>query len=150
MGPPSDIERLIELGLNRYGAGDLDGALLMWEEALAIDPDNARASSYVDYVRLHYELLSSEPHVEGAEEAPFGIEEEPEYQIEILPGDLPQRESQPVLANDEVDAGWFDEEATHDINVHARRSSGEIEIEADAPPRRSSAQIEIEAEAPPL
>jgi len=145
VGAPSDIDRLIELGLNRYGAGDLDGALLMWEEALAIDPDNARASSYVDYVRLHYELLSSEPHVAGAEEAPFGIEEEPEYQIEIVPGDLPQRESQPVLADDDVDAGWFDEEATHDINVHARRSSQEIEIEAEPPPL----ELELEAEAPP-
>jgi hypothetical protein len=45
--PPagSDIDRLIEEGLDRYGTGDLDGALLRWEEALALDPDNEQANS---------------------------------------------------------------------------------------------------------
>ena len=43
MAPAADIDRLIEEGLNRYGTGDLDGALLIWEQALAIDPDNAQA-----------------------------------------------------------------------------------------------------------
>ncbi|HEY5944835.1 MAG TPA: hypothetical protein VIV40_05060 [Kofleriaceae bacterium] len=117
MGSPSDIDRLIELGLNRYGAGDLDGALLMWEEALAIDPDNTRASSYVDYVRHNYELLSGEPELAPGDEAPFGIEEEPEYLIQLDDAQLVRRESQPVLANTQLDAGWFDEEATHDVSA---------------------------------
>jgi len=38
----SELDRLIDEGLNRYGSGDLDGALEAWEEALAIDPDNAQ------------------------------------------------------------------------------------------------------------
>jgi hypothetical protein len=36
VAPAADIDRLIEEGLNRYGTGDLDGALLIWEQALAI------------------------------------------------------------------------------------------------------------------
>ena len=125
MGEPSDIDRLIELGLNRYGAGDLDGALLVWEEALAIEPDNAQATSYVDYVRLNYDLLTTgEPSVEDVD-APFAIEEEPEYLIEIIPG----RPSEPALRDeitlppaaamislDPLDAGW-DIEETHDTSA---------------------------------
>ena len=53
MASQSDIERLIDMGLNRSGSGDIDGALLVWEQALAIDPDNAQANSYVEYVRLN-------------------------------------------------------------------------------------------------
>jgi len=140
VAPPSDIDRLIALGLNRYGAGDLDGALLMWEEALAIDPDNAKAASYVDYVRHNYELLGAEPQIAPADEAPFGIEEEPEYHIEIIEGELEHRDSQPMFPDDAVDAGWFDDEATHDVSgvVNANAANGpppiELELEAEPPP----------------
>jgi len=54
----TDIDSLIEDGLDRYGSGDLDGALMSWEKVLAIDPANAQANSYVDYVRQNYELLA--------------------------------------------------------------------------------------------
>ncbi len=126
MGDSSDIDRLIELGLNRYGAGDLDGALLLWEEALALDPDNAQATSYVDYVRINYDLLTSgDPSVEN-DDAPFAIEEEPEYMIEIIP----ERFSDPELAGstadlplaaamislDPIDAGW-DVDETYDTRA---------------------------------
>jgi tetratricopeptide (TPR) repeat protein len=145
VGAPSDIDRLIELGLNRYGAGDLEGALLMWEEALAIDPDNARASSYADYVRLHYEMLAGgEPEIAPADEAPFGIEEEPEYQIEIEPGELDPstlREAQPPVAADALDLGWFDEEATHDVSST---------VEPAAAPEEPEIELTLEAEEPAL
>lgn len=169
MGAPSKIDRLIELGLSRYGAGDLEGALLVWEEALAIDPQNAQANSYVDYVRLHFEMLRGEPEVASTEEAPFGIVEEPEYQIEITDGDLPPRESPPALESAEIDAGWFDEEvATHEAAQRmATVPSGEpeaqelevelpepLELEAELPePLELEAElpepIELEAELPP-
>ena len=83
----TELDRLIEEGLNLYGHGDLDGALLVWEKALAMDPENAQANSYVDYVRSNYDMLTSD----SAETAdvPFGIgEDEPEYHIEIAPGDI--------------------------------------------------------------
>jgi hypothetical protein len=101
---PRDIDRLIEDGLNRYGTGDLDGALLMWEQALALDPDNAQANSYVDYVRMNYELLTTE--LARNEDAPFAIgDDEPEYQIEIELGEA--GEPSPPLHVDPLDEGWF-------------------------------------------
>ena len=104
----SKIDRLIELGLNRYGAGDLDGAILMWEEALAIEPDNAKATSYLEYTRSHYELFANaEPAVTARDDDAFAINEEPEYQIEIQPGELVPSDTPPSL--DAVDSGWFDE-----------------------------------------
>jgi len=124
LGEPGDIDRLIELGLNRYGAGDLDGALLVWEEVLAIDPGNAQANSYVDDVRENYELLTSgEPAVEPGQDAPFAIEEDPEYLIEIIPG-RPSEPSMPgvtlppaaQLVSLDVDSGW-DMEETHDTSA---------------------------------
>ena len=54
-----DIDRLIEEGLDRYGAGDIDGALLAWDRVLELDPENAQASSYVEYVRVNYDILTS-------------------------------------------------------------------------------------------
>ncbi len=136
MGAPSNIDRLIEMGLNRYGAGDLDGALLVWEEALAIDPENARANSYVDYVRLHYELLRGEPELQRDEQEPFGIEEEPEYQIEVLPGELATSPAPVPVLEDSLDAGWFWED-THDVSAlgdEPDEPPQELVLEADEPP----------------
>jgi hypothetical protein len=82
----SEIDRLIEEGLSLYGEGDLDGALLLWERVLVMDPENPQANSYVDYVRMNYELLTSDQG--PTDGGPFGIaSDEPEYQIEILPGE---------------------------------------------------------------
>jgi len=105
----ADIDRLIEEGLSRYGAGDLDTALLIWEEVLKLDPDNAQATSYVEYVRSNYDLLmTGEPSLED-DGSGFPIGEEPEYQIEITEGrdslqTLPLAASTIALGN--VDAGW--------------------------------------------
>jgi tetratricopeptide (TPR) repeat protein len=108
----SDIERLIDMGLNRYGSGDIDGALLVWEQALAIDPDNAQANSYVEYVRLNYDILtSSEPEL--VHEPGYALEEEPEYQIEI---ELPPAQEAPVMM-DPTDNEWFIEEETRDASA---------------------------------
>lgn len=113
----AQLDRLIEEGLTLYGQGDLDGALLIWEQVLAKDPDNAQAISYVDYVRLNYDLLTAEN--EGTQESsPFGIADdgEPDYQIEIMPGDIvapqPTRTMPgPPMYVDPVDEGWsMDEE----------------------------------------
>jgi hypothetical protein len=117
----SEIERLIEDGLDRYGSGDLDGALLQWERALSIDPDNEAANSYVDYVRRHYELLAEgSMRTEDGEDAPFAISEEPEYHIEITAGD--DGASRPSVPPPQqvapVDSGWFIDEATHEMPPH--------------------------------
>ena len=60
MGNLTEIDRLIEEGLAHYGQGNLDAALQSWERALGIDPTNAQANSYVEYVRDNYELLTTE------------------------------------------------------------------------------------------
>ncbi|MEP6862408.1 MAG: hypothetical protein ABJE66_17415 [Deltaproteobacteria bacterium] len=150
MAPAADIDRLIEEGLNRYGTGDLDGALLIWEQALAIDPDNAQANSYVDYVRVNYDVLRTDSGLgistDGA--APFGIEDEPEYIIEITRGELPPPDAPMYM--EPTDEGWFiEEEQTHELFARTR-SGGRIE----PPPRTISADlapkhIELEADEPP-
>ena len=83
------IDRLIEDGLTLYGQGDLDGALMLWERVLAADPANQQANSYVDYVRTNYDVLTSEAE-DAPTMAPFAIasDNEPEYIIEIVPGEL--------------------------------------------------------------
>lgn len=143
-----EIDRLIEEGLTLYGQGDLDGALLVWEKALVIDPDNAQANSYVDYVRANYELLTNDKNGEAtAEGAPFGIaDDEPEYQIEIQPGEIrPTNPTiSPPLFMDPMDEGWFIDEETRDssgdrgppgIDLDGRPSQElTMELEADEPP----------------
>jgi hypothetical protein len=82
-----DIETLVARGLDRYRAGDVDGALTAWEAALAADPTDPRALGYVDYVRQNYDELQG-----GALPAelliPFGLargdeEEDDEYEVSI-------------------------------------------------------------------
>jgi hypothetical protein len=132
----SDIDRLIEEGLTLYGGGDVDAALLTWERALAMDPGNEQLNSYVDYVRMNYELLtSSEPMVTDGVDTPFGIEEEPEYQIEILPGEMPAPMA--PMHMDHQDEGWFlDEAPTREASFMDRATSlpnTTLELEADEP-----------------
>ena len=125
---PSEVDRLIEEGLGRYGSGDVDGALAVWEQALALDPDNAQAQSYVDYARANYQLLTT-GGADVADGAPFGIDEAPEYQIEVSPGALTARDDAPIYL-DPHDTGWgMDEEP---ITIAPIMRS--LEIEADEPP----------------
>ncbi|HEX3757642.1 MAG TPA: hypothetical protein VHW23_03010 [Kofleriaceae bacterium] len=122
----SEIDRLIEEGLSLYGEGDLDGALLLWERVLVIEPDNAQANSYVDYVRMNYELLTSDSASEDS--GPFGIDsDEPEYQIEISPGDGAEPAA-PLFMDDPEGWGIGDERGLPPT------SSLTLELEADEPP----------------
>ncbi len=128
---PPEIDQLIEEGLTLYGQGDLDAALLAWEKALAADPESAQASSYVDYVRQNYDLLTGQA-ASADLDAPFGIDEEP-YQIEIFPGEwdrLSAPEIKPPRATSDVDEGWF-----MDDDESARVPAPEsLELEAEEPP----------------
>jgi hypothetical protein len=126
----SEIDRLIEEGLSLYGEGDLDGALLLWERVLVIDPENAQANSYVDYVRMNYELLTSDNSSEDS--GPFGIDsDEPEYQIEISPGE--GGEPAAPLFMDDREHGWG---ITDDSTAGPLPQPGSLtlELEADEPP----------------
>lgn len=133
----TDLDRLIEEGLTLYGQGNLDGALLVWERVLVVDPENAQANSYVDYVRMNYELLTSDLGDEDA--GPFGIaaDGEPEYQIEISPGEAPPVVS-PPLYMDPMDEGWYlgdDQSAPVRAPIDDEPvESMTLELEADEPP----------------
>lgn len=140
----TDLDRLIEEGLTLYGKGNLDDALLVWEQVLSVDPENAQASSYVDYVRMNYELLTSDLGDEDA--GPFGIADdgEPEYQIEIVIPSEPASEPPPQQA-DPLDEGWFlgDDGGAAPPPAPATESveSGmTLELEADEPPDHGDGQ----------
>ena len=129
---PSEIERLIEIGLTAYGRGDLDGALLAWEEVLGHDPTEARALGYVDYVRQNYEVISG-----GApDRVPLGLTGAPDdYDVELDFGDPPgpPGRAQPVMHV--IDEGWSldDERAGVGFGRHAAPTVelGECFVELD-------------------
>jgi len=136
----TEIDGLIEQGLGLYGEGDLDGALLVWERVLVIEPDNAQASSYVDYVRMNYDLLTSDGGTEQS--GPFGIgDDDPDYQIEILSGEGVVPASAAPLYMDARDEGWVigDELGGgigDELDGGTLTSVGPmtVELEADEPP----------------
>jgi len=129
----TEIDRLIEQGLSLYGEGDLDGALLLWERALGLDPENAQANSYVDYVKINYDLLTSDSNADQV--GPFGIADgESDYQIEILPGeDVEPVTAAPPLYMDVHDGGWAIGEERRGAEPDAAPPLM-LEIEADEPP----------------
>ena len=108
------------MGLNRYGPGDLDGALLVWEQALAIDPENAQANSYVDYVRLNYDILTSSRARAGAR-AGLRARRGARVPDRDQPGELPAPDA-PVHM-DPLDDGWFIERETRDANSSTASTS---------------------------
>lgn len=101
--PKREVERLIEDGLIRYGAGDLAGALAAWERALIQDPHNLQAVGYVDYVRRVVDLVTSPTRDELV--APFGLGhgDAPEYQIDLLPE---PPDDHPILRTGALEDGW--------------------------------------------
>jgi len=130
----SEVDRLIDEGLSRYGAGDVDGALEVWERALALEPDNPQANSYVDFARQNYDTLATNSGIELTD-APFGIEAEPEYTIEISSG-IEAPAAEPVRPD--TDEGWFiDDDDPHTVKVGrapSRDTVRSLELEADEPP----------------
>ncbi|MCP4444096.1 MAG: hypothetical protein GY811_01960 [Myxococcales bacterium] len=50
------IDDLIERGLECYVDGDMEGALAQWKHALALDPEDERATDYLEYVEGHHDL----------------------------------------------------------------------------------------------
>ena len=54
------VTSLIERGLERYGIGDLAGAMGEWEHALALEPGAARALEYINYVRDNFKTLDEQ------------------------------------------------------------------------------------------
>ncbi len=44
----SEIARLLKRGLNHYGLGELDSAIVCWEKARALDPGNQAARDYLE------------------------------------------------------------------------------------------------------
>jgi hypothetical protein len=143
----SDIDRLIEEGLSRYGSGDLDGALAVWERVLAEYPENTQAKSYVQYVRSNYDLLAGSAPRPASELgiAPFPLPEEPDYQIEITEGtELPRPAPRAAPPTDSVDEGWLVEESTHDA-VTVRAPHGSVPL-PNAPLQPDDADDEPEIE----
>ncbi len=144
---PPELDQLIEEGLTLYGQGDLDGALLAWEKALAVDPENAQANSYVDYVRQNYDLLTGETQRDESSAAPFGFDDEP-YQIEILPSELEYlRPSERNITKADVDEGWFmdDESAPRRTLVDGEPAQVSFEDQTREYQNASRAPAEISA-----
>ncbi len=144
MPEPREIDRLIEEGLLLYGQGDLDQALMIWEQALSIDPENPQANSYVDYVRMNYELLTNET---GGDEpgSGFGLDDEEPYKVEVAPGEIATAGT-PASA-DPADEGWFiaGEAATrgavHDGEPGPEPPTATVHIEADEPPAYTASHL---------
>jgi hypothetical protein len=151
-GTGHTIDGLIEQGLDRYGSGDLEGALAAWEGVLALQPDEPRARGYVEYVRANYELLTgSGDHAASELTVPFGLtslDDDAAYDVEIAasaaatanaevhgPGAWPRSgDTEPL------DDGWFlDEDSGTTPLARALALPGDdasspaIEMEADEP-----------------
>ena len=145
----TELDRLIEEGLTLYGQGDLDAALLIWEKALLLDPENPQANSYVDYVRSNYEMLTSD--AAPSADAPFAIgDDEPEYHIEIAPGDI--KPGGAPMYMDPTDEGWpMTEEPQRTGMPPIRNSESEQTLDKviDEDPGLPSPMLEMEADEPP-
>lgn len=155
-----EIDQLIEEGLTRYGHGDFDGALVSWEQVLELDPKHERATSYVDYVKMNYEVLRSELAV-PADAPPFSIaaDADDEYHIEITTGEREAGNTR-KKSGDPLDKSWILDEDTgfapplsfeidpDSDGEETLDAATEIRAEVDGEPD-DEAEIEIQYEEPP-
>ena len=135
MGEPREIDRLIEEGLLLYGQGELDAALMIWEQALSVDPENPQANSYVDYVRMNYELLTTDGSNDDG--GTFGLDEEP-YKVEVGPGEIATAGA--AAHADPADEGWF---------IDGERSTRGAQGGDEPGPEPPARTVQIEADEPP-
>jgi hypothetical protein len=164
LGPT--IDALIEQGLDRYGSGDLDGALEAWEGVLALQADEPRALGYVGYVRANYELLTGAGDVGTAQSelaVPFGLtslDDDAAYDVEIASARASAGGSSPAAIGpgawprggdtEPLDDGWFlDEDPGTTPMARAlplpAQDGGEL---GDAGDGDSAPAIEMEADEP--
>lgn len=140
------VERLVEEGLERYARGDLDGALMSWEGALALAPDEPRATGYVDYVRSHYDLIKGAGGAASESElsVPFGLaslgDDDP-YDIEVSETGERARVEAYIEG---VDDGWFIDDGLA-LPTVARPAA----LPADEPRSSPAITLELEADEPP-
>lgn len=138
------VSELIERGLERYGRGDLEGALADWRHALVLEPDERRASEYVAYVEKHYELLDS-GHVPASDPtleltAPFGIDIPPG----LADDELDVYESIEVMAESTDADRRAAEEGDDDgyVDIFADDDSGDVPLELDTTAPGQGAAVE--------
>jgi hypothetical protein len=146
-----DIDRLIERGLQLYGHGDVEGALRAWQQALAVDPDDVRASAYVDYVRENYEMLVSERRPVAEEAVPFGLGavrgdagQEPEYEVEVTRSGDERRAVERYI--EQIDEGWFLDDELPEAWDHAEAREGINHPSHAHPPARPSRALPLPAD----
>ncbi len=105
------VEALIERGLTLYENGEIDNAVSAWEQALHLQPSNSRANGYVDYVRLHYDVLAGASVDEAATalDDPFGVSTSPQsdYRIAIAPFGASPAKVGHTQPDEGIDEGWF-------------------------------------------
>lgn len=58
------VRRLLKRGLNYYGLGDVDAAIVCWEEARALDPENQAAQDYLETAYEEARNVGGKPEVE--------------------------------------------------------------------------------------
>lgn len=102
-----EVDRLVERGLERYGAGDFDGAMAAWQDALELNPDDLRAGAYLDYVRENHAMLTQQASRAGEHDVPFDLGAVPgddAYEVELTRGEVNARVERYI---ESVDEGWF-------------------------------------------
>ena len=123
------VKDLLDRGLDRYGEGDLEGALAHWKHALILDPENEKATQYASYVEDNHDLAESgeDKSVKHAAELdyPFGLEEvglaklrddqlEDDYESLVIESEKKKKLEDSVAAaledvpstSAEIDDGW--------------------------------------------
>ncbi len=71
----SRVQDLLDRGLERYGEGDLEGAMAHWNHALILDPDSEKAAQYASYVQDSHDMDGGGGKGNSELDYPFGIEE---------------------------------------------------------------------------
>jgi hypothetical protein len=116
------IEVLLERGRERFRKGASTVALQLWEEALAVDPEEPRALSYIDYVRQNWD------EVDGAIDAPLPDVSDltPNYPVE--PGATPVGNVQAPVAG-QVDTADIEKRRAELAAIETRIAGAKAEIE---------------------
>ncbi len=137
-GRDSEVARLLKRGLNHYGLGELDAAIVCWEKARALDPGNPAAR---DYLETACEERGESDPAETPVANSFGVFEDVDAEdtpqsLDFIPTpgalDLPLPEDDPdariASALEAFKAGEL-EKAWSQLQAIAREMPGRLDVE---------------------
>ena len=117
-----DINALIQKGVSLYEVGDIENALIVWEKALQLQPDNEFLNEYINNAKRELGIENSDKEIQRE------FTEQQEENKENFSENTPPVEAEPQIEKDEPEIIFDENELSGELKrAIAIARSGDVE-----------------------